>query len=418
MNTLLIIGLLLLCGYSAGWLCDRIGLPRILGYILTGVLASPHSFGWVAADFLTSSSSLMAVCLVFIAFEVGESLQWKRLRTHGPEILQITVWASLLPLILVPLGLFLLVAVFPGLLPVQGMELIAFALLLGALASPTEPAATLAVIHQYRARGPVTDTILGVVALDDALGVILFSLVTGLAIGWVSTEGLSLTTFLMEAGWHLGGAIPLGFLLGRAIDPLSRVFQGNGEGRWVVIIFAVLILAGGVADLLRVDPILTGMVMGMTVVNRSVQRGIIFRIVDRYTEDLIFLFFFLLSGLHLDLTSFATVGWGVLVFILLRGLGKVLGVALGGHIAHAKPAIRRHTAGGLLPQAGVVIGLALSVYDQPELAPIADPLLVTVMAATVIHELLGPMLTRRALSRAGEIPAPTRTPHTKPPGSS
>jgi Kef-type K+ transport system membrane component KefB len=130
---------------------------------------------------------------------------------------------------------------------------------------------------------------------------------------------------------------------------------------------------------------------------------LIFRILERYTEDLIFLFFFLLSGLHLDIATLPKAAVLIIIFVLLRTAGKYLGANWGSRIVNADPSIRKYTAGGLLPQAGIVIGLVLSIYQKEEFKEISEILLTTIMGATIIHELIGPVSAKSALKKAGEI---------------
>ena len=176
MNALLDIGLLLILGYIAGWLFDKFGLPKIVGYIIVGVVLSPNTINFLGQDSIKTTEPLMEICLAFIAFEVGGALKWSRIKKHEKEIVNITLLASLLPFFLITIAIFTFGLLFPVLLPFGLFGNLSLALLLGVLASPTAPAATLAVMHQYKAKGKVTDTILGVVALDDAVGILLFSI--------------------------------------------------------------------------------------------------------------------------------------------------------------------------------------------------------------------------------------------------
>jgi Kef-type K+ transport system membrane component KefB len=180
MNILLTISLLLLIGYSAGLLLNKIGLPKIIGYIATGIAFNPKTNGFINYDILEATQPLLDVCLAFIAFEVGGALKWSIIKRHEKEIISITLLASIFPFIFVVIGVYVFGLLFPSILPFNNLTLLFFALLMGALASPTEPASTISVVHQYNAKGKVTDTIMGVVALDDVLGILLFSLTIGL----------------------------------------------------------------------------------------------------------------------------------------------------------------------------------------------------------------------------------------------
>ncbi len=402
MNILLELGFLLVAGYLAGWLCHQVRLPRILGYIGTGIVLSPYTLPFINVDFVVTTEPLLKVCLAFIAFEVGGALKWSRMKRHEKEIVHITVWASIFPFILIVIGITVFGLMFQEQLSIELLILLLLALQLGALASPTAPAATLAVIHEYKARGKVTDTILGVVSLDDTFGVILFSVVinieaffTGSHTGFLS----AFTTTLYQIGVGMG----CGALMGGMMMLAFHLLPKKAEGQWIVVIASLIIICVGVCELLHIDEILAAMMMGIVIVNGSKYQNRIFKIIERYTEDLIFLFFFLLSGLHLNVYSIPHALPLILLFVLLRIAGKYLGCWWGARTAKADEPIKKYTAGGLIPQAGIVIGLVLNVYQMEVFKPFSELLLTTIMGATIINELIGPIMAKHSLKRAGEI---------------
>lgn len=405
MNILLTIGLFLVTGYIIGWILDKLGLPRLIGYIITGIAFSPHNTPFISIQVLDSTHQLMEICIAFIAFEVGGTLKWSKLRKHKKEITSITILASLIPYAFIAVGIFLYSIFVPGRMSLKPFELFVLVMLLGALASPTAPATTLAVMRQYKARGPVTDTILGVVALDDILGVLLFSLTLTILSIFTGGQEMVFGSSLLNTVYQLGMAILVGYVLALVFDQLSKFFKIKGDGQWVVLIFSQIILCAGISSMLHLDELLAYMVMGMTVSNQTKNFKTVFRILERYTEDLIFLFFFVLSGLHLDIGTIGHAAPLILLFVGLRATGKVVGANLGSRIVHAHKSIRRYTAGGLLPQAGVVLGLVLSIYKSHDLSGIADILLTTIMGATIVNELLGPIATKFSLKKAGELTA-------------
>lgn len=404
MNILLTLGSLLIIGYIAGWLLDKGGIPKVIGYIATGIAFSPNTINFIDSHTILATEPLMEVCLTFIAFEVGGALKWSKIKKHEKEIISITILASLFPFILIVAGIFITGLLFPALIPFDTFTLLLLALLLGALASSTAPAATLAVIHQYKAKGKVTDTILGVAALDDVLGILLFSLTISFIFIFSGETPIGLHSHpMLNSLYEITAAIIIGTILGYVVDPMSNFFQIKGEGQWVVIIFALLIFCVGLSKTLQTDILLSSMTMGIVVVNRCRHQKIIFKIIERYTEDLIFLFFFILSGLHLDLSTLSQAAIPILLFVLLRVSGKILGANVGARIAGANRSIRKYVAGGLLPQAGIVIGLVLSIYRNPRFSNISELLLTIIIGATVIHELLGPLAAKYSLTKAKEI---------------
>ena len=235
---------------------------------------------------------------------------------------------------------------------------------MGALASPTAPAATFAVMHQYKARGKVTDTILGVVSLDDTLGIILFSIVINIESIFTGSQTGFIGDAILNSLYQVLTAILLGAGMAVLMRFISRKLEIIKEGQWIVVIVSLIILSQGISKFLNIDALLTSMSMGIIIVNQSRQQAKIFKIIERYTEDLVFLFFFLLCGLHLNISTIPKAAPLIILFVLLRVIGKYLGVGIGARFAKADKSIRKHTAGGLIPQAGIVIGLVLSVYQM------------------------------------------------------
>ena len=402
MNVLLDIGLLLILGYIAGWLLDKIGLPKIVGYILVGVALSPNTINFLGQDSIETTEPLMDICLAFIAFEVGGALKWSKIKKHEKEIVNITLLASIFPFILIAIGVFTFGILFPALLPFGLIGNLSLALLLGVLASPTAPAATIAVMHQYKAKGKVTDTIMGVVALDDAVGILLFSIVISILSTFTEVQKFVENAHLNSV-YRISVAIFLGAGIALLMNRLSKILQIKTEGQWIVIITSMLILCLGISKLLQVDELLANMTMGLMIVNRSSQHTKIFKVVERYTEELIFLIFFLLSGLHLDITTIPQSTFLISLFVGLRIAGKYIGANIGARTAKADRSIRKYTAGGLLPQAGIVIGLVLSINQNEAFKDISEVLLTTIIGATIINELIGPVVTKFTLMKAGEI---------------
>jgi Kef-type K+ transport system membrane component KefB len=403
MNILLSIGLLLIIGYIFGWLLDKIGIPKIIGYIATGIIFSPNTIDFLDKLVIQTTHPIMEVCLAFIVFEVGGALKWSKIKAHEKEIISITFLASIFPLIFVSGGIFLTSFIFPEILPFDTTHILLIALPLGALASPTEPAATLAVMHENKARGKVTNTILGVAALDDVVGIILYSItISAILIFTVEPSGF-FGNPIVNTIYEMSTAIIIGTIIGLIIDPIARFLHIKNDGQWVVIIFSFIIFCVGLSEFIHVDALLSTLTMGVVIVNKSTHQHSIFRIVERYTEELIFLFFFLLSGLNLDISSIPQSFILILLFVILRALGKYMGTYTGAKLVHANQSIQKYTAGGLLPQGGIVIGLVLSIYETEPFSDISEIVLTTILGAVVIHELIGPIIAKYSLKKAGEI---------------
>lgn len=403
MNVFLLTGIMLILGYASGHFCRKIGLPKIIGYIATGVFFSPNLFAFTDSDFIDFTKPLMKICLAFITFEVGGALKWSLIRKHKKEIISVTFFASFMPFLMILFGFLIFAFFFPGFLPFAFQDLFLLTLLLGALASPTEPAATMAVMHQYKAKGKVSDTILGVAALDDIFGVLLFSLTLACIFIFINANPELTENTVLSTLFKLVGALAIGLIAGAAVGPIAKGLKIEKEGQWFVVIFSMIMIALGASSLFNVDVLLICLVMGMVVVNRCEEEKKVFKIIERYSEDLIFLFFFLLSGLHLNIYTIPHAIIFIILFVLLRGVGKFIGANIGARLVHADKLIQKYTAGGLLPQGGIVIGLVLNIYQNETFSAISELLLSIVMGAMVVHELLGPVVAKYSLQKAGEI---------------
>ncbi|HEC62934.1 MAG TPA: sodium:proton exchanger [Candidatus Acetothermia bacterium] len=406
MDPLLLVGLVLALGLVLGELASRLGFPRVAGYIIAGVIFNPRVTGIVPPGFVEGTAPMVTAALAVITFEVGGTLAFGPLKELGRSIVLLALGEAELAALAIFAGGFL---VLPFLvhLPLGGgfLAAIPLALLLGALGSPTDPSATLAVIHQYRAKGMVSFSIMGAAAFDDALGIINFSLATAITGAMLAHREASVFSVAEPFLIILGSAalgVGLGFLYHWAVRGLRR----TQDGILIALAVTLLLLGYGLGSLLSFDQLLVTMGMGITVVNLRRRRPRIFQLLERHVEPLVFLLFFTLSGMYLDFSVLARYLPVVLLFVLLRTVGKLGGAYVGATLGRAPPVVRRYTGWGLIPQGGIVIGLALTAKGIPELSPLADILVNVIIGATVIHELVGPFAAKFALQRAGEITAP------------
>jgi Kef-type K+ transport system membrane component KefB len=280
---------------------------------------------------------------------------------------------------------------------------LALSVILASLAAPTDPSATLAVIGEYKAKGPVSSTVLGIAAFDDIAGIVLFTLSVAFAKILMGNSDASLIYTLGQMIVNIGLAIGMGIAFGFLLNLLSRFFKRETDGGLIVLILGVLMLCYGTSSYLRVDELLSTLAMGVTVVNYNTQNDKIFCLVERYTEELIFVIFFTLSGLHLDVSLLSGNVVLMVVFILARAIGKYLGIVSSSSILKVSPTVKRYTAGGLLPQGGIVIGLALLVAKESEFQQLSSQIMTVVIGTAIIHELVGPVASKFSLKKAGEI---------------
>lgn len=397
MDTTLIVGIILLGALVGGEIAHVIKLPKITGYILAGIALNPRLVPIIPQDFTDHTEFITNLALAFITFSVGGSLLFPHLKRLGRSIVWIAVGEAQTAMLAVGIGMFTVGSLMGWASPVL------IAILLAPLATPTDPSATLAVAHEYRARGDVTTTIMGVAALDDVLAILNFSLATGLAGLLSAAPGTHFGMLL----WHPSSMILIGVGIGIAgglvFNILTELFRRETEGALIVLIFAALTLVFGTVRLFDGDELLGTLSMGAVVANFNPRRKMIFKMLERYTEELIFALFFTLSGMLLDLGMLGTSVGLICGFVVLRGFGKWLGSRTGAALSRASKQVKRHLFWALLPQGGIVIGLALLLKNNPDFAGVADIVMSVTLGATVIHEIVGPLLARRALQKAGEI---------------
>jgi Kef-type K+ transport system membrane component KefB len=282
---------------------------------------------------------------------------------------------------------------------------IPMSILLGSLGAPTDPSATLAVKEEYNAEGRVTQTVMSVAAFDDVLGIMNYSIAIAIAQVFISHQALNTCNSFLQPLLVILGAIVLGAVLGFLLNFVTNFIKRETEGVYVVIIIALLCVGFGLATILKVDQLLAVMTMGAIVVNFNKKQELIFKVLERYTDELIFVLFFTLSGMYLDFTVLKTALALILFFVIFRTIGKVSGTVVGALASKAPENVKKYTAGGLIPQGGIVVGLALIMKQNPAFDTFSDIIISVVIGATIFHEIIGPITAKISLSKAGEIPA-------------
>lgn len=403
MDPILIVGIIVLTGFLVGELCSRLRLPKVTGYILAGVLLNPRLTGLVPLSFVDHTAFVTNLSLAFITFSVGGTLFFPKVKRLGKAIIWITTLESELAFLAVAVVFILL---GPVIAPNAGSGKFAFflpfAFFMAALASPTDPSATLAIEHEYHAKGEVSATVMGVAAFDDIFGILNYSVALAAAGFLIRHVPLSWRS-LAQPCYGIAGAVLLGIVFGGLLNGLTKKVAKQTEGVMITLIVSLLALCYGLAKLGGMDELLSTMTMGIVVVNFNIKQDQIFKMLERYTEELIFVLFFTISAMHLDFSVLAANAPLILLFVIFRAAGKIGGAFIGGALSHASRKVRRYTAGGLIPQGGIVIGLALVIKQNPAFAALSDVLINVVIGATIIHELIGPLLARRSLEAAGEI---------------
>ena len=419
------VAILLLVALLSTRLVRVLKLPNVTGYIVTGILMGPFVFGLLFNNFsfdgikegivyqhVNRISWVSTVALGFIAFSIGTSFKKATIKSLGKRVLIITVLEALGGSLLVLISLLVAHFIFPN---VVSIELV---LTLAAIASATAPAATLMVIKQYQARGPLVDTLLPVVALDDAAALILFAILFQLANTFASGASFSIYSTLIKPLLEILISLGIGVVLGFMISFMNRFFKSrNNRLIWCIFsVFAALglyfLFKSPMMGGFELSSLLICMMAGAIYTNFVSDSGRTLDVMDRFTSP-IYMMFFVISGATLDLTIFFNKdGFLVLaiasIYLVFRVIGKWSGAFVGASITRSEPTVRKYLGFALVPQAGVAIGLsstAYTLFSQNEATQRAGALILAIiLTSTLVYELVGPMSAKFAFKKANEIP--------------
>ncbi|OPX28719.1 MAG: hypothetical protein B1H08_05375 [Candidatus Omnitrophica bacterium 4484_171] len=398
-----IIGVIICVGFFFGGLATKLKLPKITGYIIAGVILNPHLFHFVPPDFAKNTNPVTNIALSLITFSIGGTLFFPKMKKMGKDIFYITFFESEFAFLAVFIGSCLIMPFFIHRGQSWATVFIPLSLLLAVLAAPTDPSATLAVVHQYKAKGIVTSTTMGVSAFDDVFGIINYSIAMVLASALVGGGSLGVSSLVFRPAFIIGGAVFLGIVFGTIFNLLSPFVKEGAESVLIVLVLGLLSLSFGLAKIIGVDELLTTMVMGIVVINLNRYHDKVFSILERYTEQLVFLIFFTISGMFLDFSTFMESMVLVVLFFIFRTSGKAAGVKLGGLLSGADYKVKKYTSFGLIPQGGLVVGLALIMKENHLFDYFSGLIINIIIGSTIVHEFIGPILVKYAFKKAGEI---------------
>lgn len=404
---LILLSFSILSGLIMSRAAKIVNLPSVTAYLVAGLLIGPfvlgragiRGIGFSTMEEVNSFSIISQAALGFIAFEIGNEFRLKDLKTMGRSAITVGILQAVITTIVVDIALLSLHFLFPSLISMSS------AITLGAIAAATAPAATLMVVKQYKAQGPMTKLLLMVVAIDDAVGLVLFSLSFGMATA-METGAISITGVLVEPLVELVLSILLGVLGGVGLNVLEKYFHSRSKRMSLAVAFVMMTVGvsmltwkvGGVKC--GFSLLLVCMVEGTVFCNINETSQELMDRVDRWTGPLNMLFF-VLSGAELDLSVLSNpmVLFIGLVFIAFRSLGKISGAYLSCRMEKTSPIIQKYLGITLLPQAGVALGMALTARNLADGEVVGN----VVLFAVLLYELFGPTLTKWALLKAGEI---------------
>lgn len=387
MHIILKLSLILGFGYIFGILAKKLKLPNVSGYLIAGLFLGPSLFEFVTPSEAQSFEIISELTLSFIAFGIGSEFMLKDIREMGKKIMIITL--------LEVIGAILVV--FSVMFFIFNQDL-AFSLVIASMSAATAPAATIMVIRQYRAYGPVTKTILPVVALDDVFGIIAFGIALSVAKMLTSGDDFSVFRLIGVPLYDVFGSLLLGLIMGVCLSLLTKQTNPKDELQIKTIFFVGI--SAGLAMTLKLSPLLTNIMMGATFANLRSYANRSFSSVNDFVP-IFYVLFFTLAGASLDIKILYQVGIIGFAYILARGTGKILGASLGAKIVKAEKTVQKYLGFALLPQGGISIGLSVLVMQQ--LPQYSVTITTIIMASVLFYETLGPIFAKISISKAGEI---------------
>lgn len=409
MESLFCLSIAVIVGLLLSRLAKKLQLPAVTSYLIAGILIGPYVLGQLGIPGLgfTSMANVKEfsifcdVALGFIAFDIGNEFRLSQLKRIGTQATIIAIFQALMATLLVDGAMLVLHLLMPDVVTVP------VALVLGAIATATAPAATLMVVKQYKAKGPLTDILLPIVALDDAVGLVVFAVSYGIARAFLNGS-ISLLSILVEPLLEVVLSLLLGSVMGYLLTQMEKFFDSNSKRLSIIIAFVFLTVA---LSMLKFE--VGGIHIGFSSLLVCMMTGTIFCNICNFSEDMmgrankwtapLYVLFFVLSGAELELgvfTDIAIIGIG-LTYIFFRSAGKISGAFLSAKMTKCSPTICKYLGITLLPQAGVALGMSMKVTES--LGAEGQLIRNITLFAVLIYELVGPMLTKIALMKAGEI---------------
>ena len=408
MSALLSIAIAILAGLMMTRVLKPLNLPDVTAYLIAGVLVGPYclgalgveGLGFTGTEAVEQMSLISEVALGFIAFSIGNEFRLKSLKNTGRQAVTVGIFQALTAAFCVDVALLAIHLVIPDKLSA------AQAITLGAIATATAPAATLMVVRQYKAKGPLTDLLLPVVALDDAVGLIVFAISFGIA-RTISSGVTDLVSIIVTPLIEIVASLLLGAVLGWVLTQLEKLFRSNTNRMSLTIAFVFITAALSMLDFhigsveVGFSSLLVCMMLGTVFCNLCPLSEDLMGKADKWTAPL-FTLFFVVSGAELELSVFADlaiIGIGA-VYIIFRCIGKYYGAYLSTRWTHCPPQVCKYLGITLFPQAGVALGMCITAR---QLGTEGDLIRNIILFSVLIYELVGPLLTKQALIKAGDV---------------
>lgn len=387
MNSLFYLGIMFFGGLVFGRLAKLVKLPNVTGYLVCGLVLGPYVTKIIPSQKVDGIAIVSEMALAFIAFTIGSTFKKSYFKRVGCTPIVIAITEALGAVILVQAALM-----------ISGFN-VPESIILGAIAAATAPAATIMVIKQYNARGPVTETLMSVVAIDDAVALIAFgfsvTIAKAIATG-NATDNIVLS--ILNPLWEIILSLLIGAVFGALLPIPLRFFKKHGNRSAIII--GTVFLSSSLATYFGASALLSCMMTGAIFCNISSESDSIASLTDQLTPP-IFMLFFVISGAQLNITILPKIGIVGIIYVVVRVIGKMLGASFGAWIMKADEKIKKYLGPTLIPQAGVAIGL--TIVAQSVVPEYAEEIRAVVLCGTLIYEMIGPAITKFSLFKAGEI---------------
>ncbi len=395
LNAIFLLGFLLFVGIMSAKLLQKFRLPQVVGYILVGILLGQSGLNIINREIIATFVPFNYFALGIIGFMIGGELKREVLRRHGKQFMGILLAEGLATFLAVSILVGVLGTLFLG----DSSHAWAMGLLLGAIASATAPAVTTDVLWEYKAKGPLTSTVLGIVALDDGLALILFAVASSFA-AVILGENLSLFSAVSMAFYEIVIGVFIGVLFSLGLIQILRRYAEKDK----ILVFSLcsILFAMGLALIIKVDMLLVAMTMGVVLINKEPRLSKeVFGLVSGFATPF-YVIFFVLVGAKFDFSvTTSTLIAFVLIYLAARTMGKMFGASLGARFSGATETVRKYLPYCLFGQAGVAIGLSILAF-QSFPGPVGNSIIIIVALATFVAELAAPPCVRYAVVKAGE----------------
>ncbi len=388
MESIYAVAVLIASGLIFSRLLGKFKFPDVTGYLIGGIIIGPSVLGLLSQDQVKGMEVLSTIALSFIAFSIGSEMDLKAIKKMGSKIIVVTIFEAL--------GAFLFVTTAMLLIFKQDW---AFSLAIGSISCATAPAATLMVIRQYKAKGPLVDVLIPVVALDDAVCIIAFGIASVMANALISGESLNIATMVGKPLLEILMSIGLGAVAGFIYSLIAKKVKNDGENLSFTLAMVFIVTAAALK--LNLSGLLTLMVMGVVITNVGHVNKRYLDLVNAITPP-IFVCFFVLSGADLNLSNLKSVGIVGIGYVVSRVIGKYIGSMISTKVSGFDESVQRNLGLTLVPQAGVALGLSLIAANIIP-GDHGQYIRTIILGATIVYELVGPLLAKFALKRAGCI---------------